>query len=173
MAKALITRTELERLVPNELVGILEEIHSLREALKNRDESLADEKRRRIVGSSAGIHDLFVLADKLEAAASEIKGAISYATMETLKDEDLLESGIDGIAVQQGAKRYTFNGESKYRFLSDVSRETGVVPEYLMEACDFTLKKISDKVGLTQEAFLERFGGFEMTRNKPSIKRTW
>lgn len=173
MAKAMITRTELERLVPNELVGVLEEIHALREAVKGRDATLADEKRRRITGSSAGIHDLMVLADKLEAAAAEIKGAVSYATMETLKDPDLMESGIDGIAVQQGAKRYTFNGESKYRFLSEVSQETGVVPEYLMEACDFTLKKLSDKVGMTQEAFLERFGNFEMTRNKPTIKRTW
>lgn len=173
MAKALITRTELERLVPNELVGILEEIHALREAVKSRDGELADEKRRRITGSSAGIHDLLVLADKLEAASAEIKGAVSYAAMETLKDDELLESGIDGIAVQAGAKRYVFNGESKYRFLTEVCNETGVVPEYLMEACDFTLKKLSDKVGMTQEAFLERFGGFEMTRNKPTIKRTW
>lgn len=171
--KVIVSRTELERLVPNELVGIMEEIHSLREAVKERNTELADEKRRRITGSSAGIHDLFVLADKLESVAAEIKGAISYATMETLKDKDLLESGIDGVAVQAGAKRYTFNGESKYRFLSEVCKDTGVVPEYLMEACDFSLKKLSDKVGLTQEAFLERFGGFEMTRNKPSIKRTW
>lgn len=173
MAKEMVTRTELERIVPNELVGILEEIHALREAVQGRDKSLADEKRRRITGSSAGIHDLMVLADKLEAVASEIKGAVSYAAMETLKDTDLLESGIDGIAVQAGARRFTFSGESKYRFLSDVCKETGVVPEYLMEACDFTLKKLADKVGMTQEAFLERFGGFEMTRNKPTIKRTW
>jgi len=173
MAKDIITRTELERFVPNELTGTLEEIHALREAVQERDEARADEKRRRIVGSSASIHDLMVLADKLEAVVAEIRGAVSYATMETLKDEELLESGIDGIKVQAGAKRYAFSGESKYSFLSEVCKETGVVPEYLMEACDFTLKKLADRVGLTQEAFLERFGNFTMTRNKPTIKRTW
>lgn len=173
MARELITRTELERFVPNELTGTLEEIHALREAVTCRDYDLANEKRRRIVGSSAHIHDLLVLADKLEAVVSEIRGAVNYAAMETLKDDELLESGIDGIKVQAGAKRYTYSGESKYQFLSDICKETGVVPEYLMEACDFTLKKLADRVGLSQEAFLERFGNFTMTRNKPTIKRTW
>ncbi len=171
--KAIITRTEAEAIIGNAHTGTLEIIDNLRTALRTNDRDAAESAKGKIVNSPAAIHDLFVLSDKLETLAAQIKGAIEFAVLNTMKDEDLLESGIDGIKVQKGATRYTFTGESKARFLEDVSRETGVIPEAILEACSFTLKGIADKVGLTQEAFLERFGGFDKSTNKPTVKRSW
>lgn len=171
--KAIITQSEAEAIIGNAHAHTMELIENLRQGLRLSDGDAIAKAKGAIVNSPSAIHDLFVLADKLETLAGQIKDAIGFATMNTLKDEDLLESGIDGIKVQRGATRYTYSGGSKAHFLDEVSRETGVIPEAILESCSFTLKGLADKVGLTQEAFLERFGGFEKSTNKPTIKRTW
>ena len=178
-ADLVISRKERDELIANpSVLKVIAEIEILQEASRLGDTESAKVSAQKIKNQSAAIHDALVFADKAEAVASIIKGLVAFAALSpfTLKDKDLLESGIDGVKCQAGAKRYVHNKSfgTWSSIIKDIHEQLGIEPEAIVDSCaSFTLKGLAEFCGLTQDAFLERFGGFDMVRNAPSVKRTW
>lgn len=133
----------------------------------------SDDNQDLVANNTRAIHDLLYMCKEYEAAIADLKARIEYCVVNLFDYVPALE---EHFKVQGGAKSCKCDNRPDSMFqLMEAWCKEGYDPSGLFGICSaITSKKAAEAFGLSEEAFLEKYGHLFKTHvNKPSVKMVY